>query len=151
LYNYMQSTDHLGLIQKVPLASTVDSDILDKTKIKLDRYSRTRYDTPQDRSAALHEISSIIGRFNRGLPASRTLSQVESVVQANGVLDEMLDEIVVIPIRDVPSSDARREIIDYIEKLQRDGEKDFSAGEIARILRLDLDIVLDVLDECKLL
>jgi len=116
-----------------------------RQKLKLDRY--TRYDTPQDRVGALHDISSISGRFNCGLLASRTFGKVESVVQANGELDE----IVIIPIRDVPYLDARREIIDYIEKLQRVGETDFSAGEIARILRLDLDIVLDVLDDLNLL
>jgi hypothetical protein len=57
------------------------------------------------------------------------------------------DSIVVIPLRDVPFDDAKREINDYINQLQQEGVAELSIGEVARTLELDLDIVIEVFEE----
>jgi hypothetical protein len=58
-------------------------------------------------------------------------------------------DILIIPVRDdVPYDAAKAEIITYIET---PGNEDLSIGEIARKLRLDLDIVIDVFEERGLL
>ena len=55
------------------------------------------------------------------------------------------DDILIILVRDdVPYSDAKAEIIKYIET---SGNEDLPIGEVARNLRLDLDIVIDVFEE----
>jgi len=58
-------------------------------------------------------------------------------------------EILVTPLRDdISYDDAKNEIREYIEKtVEKTGDEDLSIGEIARLLRLDLNAVIDVFEE----
>lgn len=64
---------------------------------------------------------------------------------------EDLCRAIIIPVRELPYDNAKREIEAYIDNLQNSGNVELSIGEIARHLKLDLDIVIDVFEERGLL
>lgn len=54
------------------------------------------------------------------------------------------DEIVIVPLRELPRDYAKKEIIDYIRNV---GGRKVYISELAEKLRLDIELIMDIMDE----
>lgn len=119
------------------------SDINPDNYIVLEQdHARSWFDLPISNSVSQRKKMFVF----QAMPTSMsTQFIVPSHVGLN--LDDELDHAIIIPVRDLAYNEAKREIEAYVDKLQSDGDTELSIGEIARHLRLDLDIVIDVFEE----
>jgi len=77
-----------------------------------------------------------------------------SFIDPHGIGPNPIEDLcraIIIPVRELPYDNAKREIEEYIDELQNGGNVELSIGEMARHLKLDLDIVIDVFEERGLL
>lgn len=61
-------------------------------------------------------------------------------------MDNISDEIVIVPLRELSYDDAKREIIRYIQKV---GNRKVYISEIAEQLRLDIELIMQILREIE--
>lgn len=67
-----------------------------------------------------------------------------SVVPVAGQSDK--DEIIIVSLRELPYEDAKAEIETYIQKA---GDRKVYISELAEELRLDIDLIIDILSELE--
>ena len=82
-------------------------------------------------------IEDVVGFQYHGLTASAGLPTMR-------LRPIQTDEIVIVPLRELPRDYAKKEIIDYIQNV---GGRKVYISELAEKLRLDIELIIDIMDE----
>ncbi len=108
----------------------------------------------QDQVGAIDLIKIISGHgygmsalsFESGIwspPKTLTISDILSQMRPNPILT---DEIVIVPLREIPRDNAKKEIAEYIQRAK--GRKVY-ISELAEELRLDIELIMEIIEELE--
>lgn len=76
-------------------------------------------------------------------PKSPTASDILSLIRREPILT---DEIIIVPIREIPRDYAKKDIAEYI---QRAGGRKVYISELAEELRLDIELIMEIMEELE--
>ncbi len=88
-------------------------------------------------------MSQVIGREVLFQYHGLTATDVFSIIRPRSISS---DEIVIVPIREIPHEYAKREIAEYI---QRAGGRKVYISELAEELCLDIELIMEVMEELE--